>query len=83
MIDYVIRNARVPGRLDATTDIGFENGRIAAIDPKLSCDAPEYDSGGCFCCGGLVETHIHLDKSRIIDRCAGERPRSQRDEARV
>ena len=70
MIDYVIRNARVPGRLDAMTDIGFEKGRIVAIESKLVCDVPEYDAQGCFCCGGLVETHIHLDKSRIIDRCA-------------
>jgi len=70
MIDYVIRNARVPGRLDAMTDIGFEKGRIVAIESKLVCDVPEYDAQGCFCCGGLVETHIHLDKSRIIGRCA-------------
>ena len=28
MIDYVIRNARVAGRHDALTDIGFEKGRI-------------------------------------------------------
>ena len=25
---------------------------------------------GCLCCPGLIETHIHLDKSRIIERCA-------------
>ena len=25
---------------------------------------------GCLACPGLIETHIHLDKSRIIDRCA-------------
>jgi cytosine deaminase len=83
MIDYVIRNARVPGHLDATTDIGFENGRIAAIEPKLVCDAPGYDAQGCFCCGGLVETHIHLDKSRIIDRCAGENGRDHNAMKRV
>jgi cytosine deaminase len=83
MIDYVVRNARVPGRLDATIDIGFENGRIAAIESKLVCDAPEYDAGGCFCCGGLVETHIHLDKSRIIDRCAGENGRDHNAMKRV
>src|SRR5215213_6240292 len=69
MIDYVIRNARVAGRHDALTDIAFEKGRIAAIEPNLVCDAPSYDAQGCLCCGGLIETHIHLDKSRIIDRC--------------
>ena len=75
MIDFVIRNARVAGRHDALTDIGFENGRIAAVEPNLVCDAPSYDADGCLCCGGLIETHIHLDKSRIIDRCAPETER--------
>ena len=32
--------------------------------------APIYDAKGCLACGGLIETHIHLDKSRVIDRCA-------------
>src|SRR3954467_4654094 len=76
MIDYVIRNARLAGATDATTDIGFEQGRIAALQPGLVCDAPSYDAAGCLCCGGLVETHIHLDKSRIIDRCTPEPSRS-------
>jgi cytosine deaminase len=69
MLDYVIRNARLPDA-SHSVDIGFENGRIAAIGPGLVCDAPSFDAEGCLCCGGLVETHIHLDKSRIIDRCA-------------
>lgn len=71
MLDHVIRNARLPGREDLV-DIGFEKGRIAALERGLLCDAPEHDAEGCLCCGGLVETHIHLDKSRIIDRCAPE-----------
>src|SRR6185437_8148009 len=76
MLDYVIRNARLAGRNEPSLDIGFEKGRIAAIEPKLVCDAGEYDAQGCFCCAGLVETHIHLDKSRIIDRCAPENGRN-------
>jgi cytosine deaminase len=72
MIDFVIRNARIAGRHEALTDIGFEKGRIAAIAPNLVCEAPSHDAEGCLACGGLVETHIHLDKSRIIDRCAPE-----------
>lgn len=75
MLDTVIRNARLPGREDLV-DIGFENGRIAALERGLVCDAPSYDAEGCLCCGGLVETHIHLDKSRIIDRCAPESGRN-------
>jgi len=83
MIDVVIRNARLHGQSDALTDIGFENGRIAAIGPDLVCDAPAHDAEGCLCCGGLIETHIHLDKSRIIDRCAPETGRNANAVARV
>jgi len=73
MLDYVIRNARLAGaKTDGTVDIGFSRGKIAALEPKLVADAPSTDAQGCLCCGGLVETHIHLDKSRIIDRCTPE-----------
>src|SRR5512145_2010722 len=83
MLDYVIRNARVPGAANGgNVDIGFSKGRIAAIEPKLVADSPSFDAQGCLCCGGLVETHIHLDKSRIIDRCAPEPSRSQPDHMR-
>jgi cytosine/creatinine deaminase len=78
MLDYVIRNARVPGAVNGgRVDIGFSKGRIAAIEPKLVADAPSYDAQECLCCGGLVETHIHLDKSRIVDRCAPEPSRAE------
>src|SRR6185503_20218855 len=67
-MDLIIRNARLA---DGTqTDIGIEKGRIAAIGPKLPASAKTYDAGGRLACPGLVETHIHIDKSRIIDRCA-------------
>jgi cytosine deaminase len=73
----VIRNARVPGAANGgAVDIGFSKGKIAAVEPKLVADAPSYDAKGCLCCGGLIETHIHLDKSRIIDRCTPEPSRT-------
>jgi cytosine deaminase len=71
MIDYVIRNARLAGR-ENLVDIGFAKGRIAAVQSGLACDAPSHDAEGCLCCAGLIETHIHLDKSHIIDRCGPE-----------
>jgi cytosine deaminase len=67
MIDRVIRRARLGGEL---RDIGVAGGRIVAIEPHLVCDAPETDAQGCLVCGGLIETHIHLDKTCILDRCA-------------
>ena len=69
-MDLMIRNARLadrePGQVQ---DIGISKGRIVAIGPGLTADAPAYDAAGRLVCAGLIETHIHLDKSRIIDRC--------------
>ena len=67
-MDLVIRNARLAE--GDTVEIGIQAGRIAAIERSITADAPAYDAKGCLACAGLVETHIHLDKSRIIDRCA-------------
>ncbi len=77
MLDYVIRNARLPGSSGELKDIGFSKGRVAAVEPKLVADSPSYDAQGCLCCGGLCETHIHLDKSRIVDRCTPEVSRAE------
>jgi cytosine/creatinine deaminase len=70
-MDLIIRNARLPDRpSDELTDIGVANGCIVAIAPGLSADAETCDAEGRLACPGLIESHIHLDKSRIIDRCA-------------
>jgi len=77
MLDFVIRNGRLPDAAgDRLIDIGFSKDRIAAIESNIISEAPSYDAEGCLCCGGLIETHIHLDKSRIVDRCAPEPSRS-------
>ena len=69
-MDLVIRNARLSERpSDGPLDIGIARGRIATIQRGLSADAETYDARGHLVCPGLIETHIHLDKSRIIDRC--------------
>jgi cytosine deaminase len=82
MLDFVIRNARLPQKDSRPLDIGFANGRIAAVEPDIRAEVPSYDAQGCLCCGGLIETHIHLDKSRIVDRCAPEPSRSAPDHMR-
>src|SRR5689334_7940903 len=71
LMDLVIRNARIANRVaDGPMDIGIAKGRIVAIEPDLAADATTYDAEGRLASSGLIETHIHLDKSRIIDRCA-------------
>ncbi len=69
-MDLIIRNARLSDPPGEPLDIGIENGRIAAIERGLTADAEIYDAKGRLACPGLIESHIHLDKSRIIDRCA-------------
>jgi cytosine deaminase len=69
-MDLIIHNARLAGRSDEPLDIGIEGGRIAAIERDIAADAAVYDARGLLACPGLIESHIHLDKSRIIDRCA-------------
>jgi cytosine/creatinine deaminase len=69
-MDLIIRNARL--LQDGTphlVDIGISSGAIAAIGPRLAAEARELDAGGCLVLPGLIETHIHLDKTCILDRC--------------
>ena len=66
-----LRNARLgDGR---GTDIGVKDGRIVALRPGLAPAAQDIDLGGRLVVPGFVETHIHLDKSCILDRCASRR----------
>jgi len=70
-VQLILRNGRLSDRVaEGTFDIGVQAGRIVAIERTLGADGETYDARGCLVCPGLVETHIHLDKSRIIDRCA-------------
>lgn len=71
-MDLIIRNARLADAApeQPPMDIGIDKGRIVAIERRIAADAKVYDAAGKLACAGLVETHIHIDKSRIIDRCA-------------
>ena len=75
-MDLTVRNARIADHPSGDPlDIGVESGRLVAIEPGLPAEGEIYDAGGRLVCGGFVETHIHLDKSCIIDRCAPETER--------
>lgn len=83
MLTRIIRNARLAEDDGHLVDIGFAGDRIATIAPAgLASEAPAYDAAGALCCAGLVETHIHLDKSRIVGRCTPEPSRSAPDHMR-
>jgi cytosine deaminase len=69
-MDLIIRNVRLADRpTTEPLDIGVAGGKIVAIERGLAGAAQIYDAAERLACGGLIETHIHLDKSRIIDRC--------------
>jgi len=48
-------------------------GKIAAIAPRLEADGGVIDLDGRLVSAGFIETHIHLDKSCILDRCVSKR----------
>lgn len=76
-MDLIVRNARLSCDPVTPVDIGVRDGRIAFVGTGISAEAREVvDAGGCMVCGGMCETHIHLEKSRIIDRCAPEQGRN-------
>ena len=72
-MDLILRNARQIGAEHELTDIGIAAGRIAVIAPDLASEGETIDLGGRLVSPGFVETHIHLDKSCILDRCKSER----------
>ena len=72
-MDIILRNARRIGAEHELTDIGIAGGRIAVIEPGLAADAEIIDLGGRLVSSGFVETHIHLDKSCILDRVKSDK----------
>lgn len=72
-MDLILRNGRLPAHAPAPVDVGIKGGRIAAVEARLEADARVVDLGGRLIAPGLIETHIHLDKSRILGRCQAQR----------
>jgi cytosine deaminase len=72
-LDLVLRQGRLTGSDEAPVDIGVADGRIVDIAPHIVADAPEQQLDGRLVISGFVETHIHLDKSCILERCNCER----------
>ncbi len=84
--DLVIRNVRtVDG--GPLCDLAVSGGRIRRIGQSIRCEAVEtYDGEGAFAFAGFVDSHIHLDKACILDRCnicEGTLPEAVRETARA
>ena len=69
-MDLIVRDARIlrDGEL-VNVDIAVQGERIAAVAPALAAEGPELKAEGCLVVPGLIETHIHLDKTCILNRC--------------
>ncbi len=69
-MDLILRNALIAGaENEPPVDIGIEGGRVAAIEAGLAAEGEEIDVGARLVSPGFIETHIHLDKSCLLDRC--------------
>lgn len=73
LFDYVLRNGRIAGAGADPVDIAIADGRIAAIEPRSAMAARDASRDialdGRLMVPGFIETHIHLDKSCISERC--------------
>jgi cytosine/creatinine deaminase len=67
--DFILRNARIAGRGNDTFDIAIKSGAIAEVAADIASDLRTEDASGCLVLPGFVDSHIHLDKSCILDRC--------------
>lgn len=72
-MDLILKNAKLLGTPDKNVDIGIQGGKIAAIQPGLAADGQTIDLQGRLVSAGFIETHIHLDKSCLLDRCTSTR----------
>lgn len=70
--DLVLTRARVPDLSNEPLSIGVTDGRIAAIGREIGGGTLEKDAGGRLVLPGFVDSHLHLDKSCILDRCKAE-----------
>lgn len=69
-VDLLLRNIRLSQQPDVI-DIAILDGRIAEMRSNIRCDAAEEeDFGGRFAFPGFVDSHIHLDKACILERCS-------------
>src|SRR5260370_8433866 len=72
-MDLILKSARLVDADQGAIGIGIENRKVVAIQPELAAQGEAIDLGGRLISSGFIETHIHLDKSCILDRCTSDR----------
>ncbi|MDP6473377.1 MAG: amidohydrolase family protein [Alphaproteobacteria bacterium] len=72
-MDLILRNALLAGGEGRPVDVGIADGRIKAIEAGLAAEGETLDLGGRLLSPGFIETHIHLDKACIMERCRSEK----------
>ncbi|WP_035485044.1 amidohydrolase/deacetylase family metallohydrolase [Geminicoccus roseus] len=65
MLDLVLKGGRVldPGRgVDLSADVGFRDGKVAAVEPSIPKDAARevVDAAGLVVTPGLIDLHTHV-----------------------
>ncbi|MFK7765059.1 MAG: amidohydrolase family protein [Roseobacter sp.] len=70
-MDLTLHNVTLPHAPDAAMDIGVHAGKVVEITGADHLDPGDraLHLDGRIVLPGFVETHIHLDKSCILDRC--------------
>ncbi|WP_201556415.1 hypothetical protein [Psychrobacter sp. 72-O-c] len=78
MTDLIIKNARLMNRKELV-NISIKDAYIIGIDDVANSQNNDdtanktvYDAKENFVCAGFYESHIHLDKACILDRCSVE-----------
>ncbi len=77
MLDLLLKNARIHTNGNFV-DIGVRDGKVETINSPSEVHTVSsqgdrasviYDAAGQWVCSGFYESHIHLDKACILDRC--------------
>ncbi|WP_299820785.1 amidohydrolase family protein [uncultured Roseibium sp.] len=71
MSEFVIRNIRIGNRAESV-DIAVSGERISDIGSDLGSGAKTLEGNGAMLIPGFVESHLHLDKACILDKCHNE-----------
>jgi cytosine deaminase len=69
MNSLLFKNLRLPNQPNRITELRVEHGRFIETFADDASPLTEIDLGGNLVLPGLIETHIHLDKACIMDRC--------------